>query len=64
MRQNLEQTLIKKVKDAKAEVEELLFKEWKDNDDSQERDDLHAELRVLDRLIFRLIKSIRGNNDG
>ena len=61
--QSLEQTLTKKVEDAKTEVEELLFKEWR-NADPKDRDDLHSELRVLDKLIFRLNKSIRGVNNG
>lgn len=59
MIQNLEQTLIKKVEDAKAEVEELLFKSWK-KAKQDELEDIHAELRVLDKLTFRLIKRIRG----
>lgn len=64
MIQNLEQTLEKKIEDAKSDVMRRLFNEWKDEKDPLKREDIHAELRALDRLIFRLIKSIRGNNDG
>ena len=64
MIQNLEQTLLKQVETAKAEVEGTLFKGWKACKSLEEREVLHAELRVLDKLTFRLIKSIRGNNNG
>ena len=60
MIKNLEQTLIKKVEDARTEVESRLFKEWK-KADRDEREDIHSEARVLEKLTFRLIKSIRGN---
>ena len=63
MIKNLEQTLIKKVEDARADVESRLFKEWK-KADHEEREILHSEVRVLEKLTFRLIKSIRGNNNG
>jgi hypothetical protein len=52
------------VKEAKKGVEELLFKAWKDEKDPAKRENLHSELRVLDKLTFRLIKSIRGINNG
>ena len=61
--QTLEQTIVKKIEDAKDEVEVNLFKEWK-KANPDERESLHSELRVLDKLKFRLIKCIRGNNNG
>ena len=64
MIQNLEQTLIKQIEAGKKEVEESLYKAWKAAKRSDEREDLHAEIRSLDKLTFRLIKSIRGNNSG
>ena len=63
MIKNLEQTLIKKVEDAKSDVEDRLFKAWK-KANPEERESLHAEYRALDKLTFRLIKSIRGNMNG
>lgn len=64
MIKNLEQTLIKQVGDAKAEVEESIFNAWRISKEHDERESLHAELRALDKLTFRLTKSIRGRNDG
>ena len=61
---NLEDTLKNQVKEAKKGVEELLFKAWKDEKDPVKRENIHSELRVLDKLTFRLIKSIRGINNG
>lgn len=61
---NLEDTLKKQVNEAKAEVEKSLFKAWKAEKDLAEREVIHAELMVLDKLTFRLIKSIRGLNNG
>ena len=59
MIKNLEQTMIKKVEDARTEVETRLFKEWK-KANHEERENIHSEVRVLEKLTFRLIKSIRG----
>ena len=51
--------MIKKVEDARAEVETHLFKAWK-KAGQEEREIIHAEVRALEKLTFRLIKSIRG----
>ena len=64
MIQNLEDTLKKQVDKAREEVEESLFKAWKTEKDPKKLDSIHAELRALEKLTFRLIKSIRGINNG
>ena len=56
---SLEQTLTKKLEEAKANTEVKLFKAWKLAKTVDEREDLSAQMRVLSRLTNEFNKTIK-----
>ena len=59
--QNLEQTMIMKVTEAKAKVNAKFYKLFINTTTAEERELLHAKVSVLDDVTFALINEIRGN---
>ena len=61
MKQTLEETLLTKVRGAKLDVQDSLFKEFCASTDDAQRADIGAMMRVLDKLTFKLTNSINGD---
>lgn len=56
--------LLKLNKAVSDDVKRKLFAEWEKSDSVETREQIHAQLKVLDLLTKRYIHHIRGTEDG
>jgi len=59
MRQNLEDTLLAQVDEAKRKVMDKLFKDFYESSEKDNREAIYAKVDVLNDVIYRLKSNIR-----